>query len=488
VGIGSETMGKNATYLYVESIIAMVAGYVLWLFLSSLSSPDVIGIASTVVSLSVIFSQIVDIHVSVGGVRFLGKSFAEGNLEDVKLLVTACLIIVLLGILAGSVFITTFKQWLFPAIPIDLIIILILLIGVTIVVNLLRAVLVSALKTSFLPIITIISSAFRIVLAVTLLHVGFDALGITIGYLSGFCVALVLLSVKVFTNLSGVKMQATINLYLACKRILVASIPSWIPTVLLVVGSHLGTVVVFATAGAGQAASYFIATAIFYAIDAIRNSLFSVGFPILSAMDDGRKKFLWRIIKMSMVISLPVTFAVMPYTTEILGLIGPNYAQGSMSLKIILLSVFPLTFLYGISTLIYSYGNYRQVLAIGVGTNLPRVLLYFILVPIFGSPGAALSFTVGSIIGFAISIMAAKRIGMKIYWRELALLVGIPIGLTFPLTYLQVTPIIGIPIVLTLSPIMMFALRVISKSEVRQFLGILPEKIRTPLINILNRL
>lgn len=466
----------------------MVAGYVLWLLLSSLTTPDVIGIASTIVSLSIIFSQIVDIHVSVGSVRFLGKSFSEGNLEDVKLLVRACLVIVLLGILIGSVFITIFKEWLFPAIQIELIIILILLIGLTIIVNLLRAVLVSALKTRSLPIITIISSAFRIALAVSLLHGGFDAVGITIGYLSGFAVALVLLSVKVLTNLSGVKRQATINLYLASKKILVASIPSWIPTVMSVVGSHLGTVVVFGADGPGQAASYFIAIAIFYAIDAIRNSLFSVGFPILSAMDDGRKKFVWRIIKMSMVISLPVTFAVMPYTNEILGLIGPSYVQGSMSLKIILLSVFPLTFLYGISTLIYSYGNYRQVLAIGLGTNLPRVLLYFVLVPVYGSVGAALSFTVGSIIGFVISIVIAKRIGMKIFWKELALLIAIPTGLTLTLTYLQVTYIIGIPILLALSPIMMFALRVISKSEVREFLEILPERIGRPLINVINRL
>jgi O-antigen/teichoic acid export membrane protein len=466
----------------------MVTGYILWLFLSGLTTPDVIGIASTVVSLSVIFSQIVDIHVSVGSVRFLGKSFSEGNLEDVKLVVSACLVIALLGILIGSVFITIFKDLLFPTIQIDLIIILILLIGVTIIVNLLRAVLVSALKTKSLPIVTIISSTFRIALAVTLLHGGFDAVGITLGYLSGFAVALVLLSVKVITNLSGVKRQATINLYLACKRILVASIPSWIPTVMSVVGSHLGTVVVFGANGPGQAASYFIAFAIFYAIDAIRNSLFSVGFPILSAMDDGRKKFVWQIIKMSMVISLPVTFAVMPYTTEILGLIGPSYVQGSMSLKIILLSVFPLTFLYGISTLVYSYGNYRQVLAIGLGTNLPRVLLYFVLVPVYGSAGAALSFTVGSIIGFVISIVIAKRIGMKIFWKELALLIAIPTGLTLTLIYLHVTYIIGIPILLVLPPIMMFALHVISKSELREFLGILPERIGRPLINVINRL
>lgn len=466
----------------------MVAGYVLWLFLSSLTTPDVIGIASTVVSLSVIFSQILDIHVSVGSIPFLGKSFSEGKLEDVKLLVEACLLIAFSGILIGSLFITIFRQWLFPAFGNQLIIILILLIGSTIIFNLLRSVLISALKTKSLPKIAIISSAFRIGLALSLLLLGLGATGITLGYLVGFAVACVLLSIIVVTNLAGVKKQATINLFPACKRILAASIPSWIPTVMLVIGSHLGTVVVFSAYGPGQAASYFIAIAIFSAIDAIRNSLFSIAFPILSAMDDGRKKFVWRIIKMSTVISLPITFAIIPYTSEVLGLIGPNYVQGSISLKIILLSIFPLGYLFGISTLVYSIGNYRHVFAIGIGTNLPRVLLYFMLVPVYGSVGAALSFTTGSVIGFAISILVAKSIGMEIFWRELALLFAIPTGVALSLNYLQVSYIIGIPIIFVLSLIVMIALRVISKSEVREFLDILPDRIGRRLISIINRL
>ena len=68
-------MGKKATYLLVESTVGMVAGYVLWLVLSSLTTPTVIGIASTVISLSIIFSQIIDMAVPTGSTRFLGKSF-----------------------------------------------------------------------------------------------------------------------------------------------------------------------------------------------------------------------------------------------------------------------------------------------------------------------------------------------------------------------------------------------------------------------------
>jgi O-antigen/teichoic acid export membrane protein len=484
-------IGKSATYLFIESIIATVAGYLLWFILSKISTQDVLGVSSTVVSLSIIFSQIIGLHVGVGVTRFLGKSFSEGQILYTKVLVKASLLIVGLAILVGSGLIIVFKQWLLPAIGFELTVILILLIGTSVLYGLLRSVLIASLRTKSIPTITIISSIFRIVLAIVLLLLGMGAVGITIGYLSGFAMSCVLLTIILLTNLKSVKeqaKQATTGLYLACKSILVASIPSWIPAVMAVVGSNLGTVLVFGIHGSSQAASYFIAISIFYAIDAIRNSLFSVAFPILSAMDDQRKRLAWRMIKMSLVVSLPLSITVMLYSNEVLGLFGPDYVQASMPLKIILLSIFPLTLLFGISTLIYSYGNYWQVLGIGLGLNLPRVLLYFILVSLYGSVGAAISFTVGSIIGFGVAIVIAKRIGMVIFWKELALVIAVPTGLAFTLSYLQVTYIIGIPVMLTLSFVFMFVLRVLSKSEVRESLEILPDRIGRPLINIINRL
>jgi stage V sporulation protein B len=334
----------------------------------------------------------------------------------------------------------------------------------------------------------VISSLIRIVLAIFLVLFGTGAAGITLGYLIGFASATILLSFTLVTSLIPVKRHSTISLFQSCKSILVASLPSWIPRVLAVVGAHLGTVVVFGTHGANQAGSYFIAMAIFYAIDAIKNSLFSVAFPIVSAMDDERKRFVWRIIKMSLIVSLPISFTAIVYSSEVLGLIGPNYVQASIPLKIILLSILPLTLLMGISTLVYSYGNYWQVLAMGLGLNVPRVLFYFTIVPSFGSIGAALAFTTGSLIGVIVSIIIARRIGMMILWKELGLIFVIPSSIAFTLGYFNLTYIIGIPIILFLSVLLMIASRVLTRSEVRESLEILPDRVGRPLIKILNKL
>jgi len=466
----------------------MVAGYILWFFLSSLTTPDVIGVASTIISLSVIFSQITDLAIPTGSTRFLGKTFSEGKKEETQVLVQSSLLIVCSSIIVCSVLILIFKQWLAPGIGFDLTVILILLVGTSVIVNILRSILIASLKTKPLPKIMVTTSIVRIVLALVLVLLGTAAAGIIIGYLIGFALAAILLSFTLVRSLMPLKKEPTTQIFHACKSILTASVPSWIPRVLAVVGAHLGTVVVFGTYGASQAGSYFIAMAIFYAIDAIKNSLFSVGFPVLSAMDDKRKRLVWRIIKMSLVVSLPISFAAILYSNEVLGLIGPNYVQASIPLKIILLSLFPLTLLVGISTLVYSYGNYWQVLSIGLALNVPRVLLYFVLVPLHGSVGAALAFTTGSIIGFIVSIVVAKKIRMIILWKELALIFVIPAAIAFTLDYFHITYIIGIPLILLLSVLLMLASRVLSRPEVQESLEILPNRIGKPLIKILNKL
>ena len=88
---------------------------------------------------------------------------------------------------------------------------------------------------------------------------------------------------------------------------------------------------------------------------------------------------------------------------------GQYYVNGSSSLEILLLSMLPMTVLGGINALVYSYGNYRDVLIIGLAISIPRTEQYFLLVPIFGGIGAALSYTLGSIIRCVASIIIIAK-------------------------------------------------------------------------------
>jgi O-antigen/teichoic acid export membrane protein len=377
---------------------------------------------------------------------------------------------------------------IFPAtIEFDLILVSILLLSVSSVNGMLRSIVIASLETRSFPKIAIISSICKMSLTILLVLLGMGAIGITLGYLSGSLVGTILLFYTLLEILKPSQKGSGIGLLFACKNILAASIPSWVPKVMSVIGTRLGTVVIFGAEGASQAGSYFIATSVFYAITAVMDALNSVAFPILSAMDDQRKRFVWRLIKMILVTTLPISSVAMLYSDEIMAIFGPEYIQASLPLKIILLSTFASTFNVGITILIYSYGNYNQVLAIGIGSSSSRILLYFILVPLYGTIGAAIAFTTGSIVAFVISAVVAKKIGMKILWKELVLLFAIPNAVALLLGFLQIGYIIGIPVIITASLILFLTLRLLTKPDLYDSVAIFPDRIAKPLINILNK-
>lgn len=109
---------------------------------------------------------------------------------------------------------------------------------------------------------------------------------------------------------------------------------------------------------------------------------------------------------------------------QITDLFGPGYGEGSLSLKILLLAGFPATIMNAVGILTYTFGNYRDVLSIGLATAIPRSLLYFVLVPWFGSIGAAVSYTLGALIGYVVSLFISNRLGMTMHWRETTFMIA----------------------------------------------------------------
>ena len=54
--MGNLSVGKGATFIYIELIVAALSGYILWLLLSKITTPEVIGTSSTVVAIATIFA------------------------------------------------------------------------------------------------------------------------------------------------------------------------------------------------------------------------------------------------------------------------------------------------------------------------------------------------------------------------------------------------------------------------------------------------
>jgi len=486
-------VGKGAIYLYIQLISSMISGYIFLILLARITTTEIIGTFSLLVSISEIFANIAIIGLPDSIQKFVGKSFLQYRQADAKVFVKISFIFLSVGIIASCVVILFFNDWLSNVFGISfgLIIVVDLLIASYAIFTVLYSIVVASLKTKVLPIIIIISSIAKVILALTLVLTGYGILGLTLGYtFFGQVLSSVLLGifiVKIFKSPKKIT-KPVVTLRNASKSLLTGGLVVWIPVLITTLGIDLGTLVLYNTYGSYSSGVYFIALAIANAINAIVYSIFTISLPALSSMHDGRKRFVWQTIRISAILALPLSCSIIFYSNDIMHLIGSNYENGSPSLQILLFSTFPIIVLSGIETLVFSYGQYRHTLIINLASSIPRTILYFTFVPIFGMTGVAISYTIGSVIGFIASIIVAHRIRMSLFWKPLALTLFLPLSLAFLLATLNVNYVIGIVTTILVTYLLLMKLHIIEKTDRVFFTGLMPNKISRPLITISNKI
>jgi O-antigen/teichoic acid export membrane protein len=374
----------------------------------------------------------------------------------------------------------------------DLLFLLVLLIASDSIRTLLRAIIISSLKTKGLTQVTVISTAARFSIAACLASFGAVSLGIALS-IAIFSISMaILLAYKVVELFRGTKDKEIANAQPATgfretiKSIVVAGMAAWIPNFIYIAGSQLGIIVVNSSQGANEAGLYFISYSIVMAMLTVTSVLQTIAYPALSGMYDGRKRFAWRMLKLTLIIILPLSSSIIFYSRDIVQIFGQQYVQSSSMLEIMALSVLPTSVAGFISILVYSYGNYRMVLALGLSITIPRVALYLLLVPFYGGEGAGISFVLGSLGGLLAAAIISRKIKMRLQWRVLTLLFITPCVLSFILNYIGINYIFGTTVTIIVSYVLFLRFRVLDREDLRDAMAILPEKIRNPrLVNLL---
>lgn len=481
-------IGRGAAFLYIENITTMVYGYAFWYILSKITTPDVIGISSSLISLAAIFVSLASIGIPVGSQRFLGRMFFEGKFEDVKLVIKTSLIIITVGIVASCSVLLIGRDSLFGTYHYNLIAITVILIASSTISILFRYIIIASLETKKLLIISVFSSGVKLLLTIILVFTVADELGVTIGFSVAPMLTAILFAFNIRSLIKQSQIKCSFKFIDTFRVLLRASVVTWIPSLMDTIGAQIGTVVVLGIQGPSQAGFYFIAFQITVGISAVIWALESITYPVLSAMNGGRHMFLWRVIKIGLIIVLPLSSSALFYSKDIMQIFGYNYAEGALPLQLLLLSILPTAISAGISILMFSYGNYREVLIIGLATSIPRILLYFIFIPWYSGAGAALSFTLGSIIGFIVSIIIGKKLGTIIFWKDLSLIFFIPTLFAFLLSNINIHFVPAMVISIILSYLLLLKLEIINRNDVQDSLMVLPPNIANPIIDTVNKI
>jgi O-antigen/teichoic acid export membrane protein len=203
-------------------------------------------------------------------------------------------------------------------------------------------------------------------------------------------------------------------------------------------------------------------------VTGIGGSVLGLMMPVLSGMEDGRKRACWRAIKISLVLVTPPAFILAAYPEVPLGLLGKEYVNAAPMLMLLALTI-PATLIgAGVTSLIYAYGMYMTILILGLVGNLSRIAAYVPLSYLMGGVGVALSYVLGAYVALAAAVLVCRRIGFNPGFREALLITALPLCLALILHLLGVSWLIGAPLLLLLSYTSYLKMGILSRGDLKE--------------------
>jgi O-antigen/teichoic acid export membrane protein len=400
---------------------------------AKLIGAEAIGIASAIAAFVDIISTIIIMDMSYGMKRSLGLAISAGDYGSFKHVVTATVLFV-------SITITTSLIILFwPSINILSMVgldpqfawIVIVMIPFLSFRYIFTEVLIAALKSDNLILPFLIGSISRFPIFFAILYF-FEApiLGTVIGYFSMIVissVSFVFYSIKIFKGKSP-SSPSTSNFFQIIRVLLKASIVSWFPRVINVLGYQLNILTTLLIVGAKDAGVFYLSMGILVVIQFIVTGITKVTHSLVGSMktEEEQISFLAYTTKIAYMFTMPICVPLVFFSHDYLELIGTEFSSISSVLTILMISMPMLILSEMIFYFFYGRGDHKSVLLLGLIGNIPRIILYFILPAVLGPNGTAIAWLIGSITQTSAAIWIAKQQSISLEYTKYVLLTAIP--------------------------------------------------------------
>lgn len=417
---------RGSLWLYISSLINNFIGYLYWIIATRFVESAIIGTSSAIMALSSLIASIFGLGISVGEMRMIGKSAGSNDYERISYYFTNALIISLLIFTAASILILFLPEGFMGYSRIEMIFASIfILMGLGSWNVIFSTFFTSLLKTEVIALSTSMSQIFKFIVGISLLYLGMELYGIIGGIIASILISDLVL-IYMIRKISWLKIKGLNGNII--KEILMAGLPSYLPIILGTAGNYLGILTIYGILGKNITGTYYISFMIASFVYNISFTILGLMFPLLSGMEDGRKRATNRVIRISYVITMPIAALGIFYANVPLGFLGEEYLKSTLILRILLIGAFIIPITAGFGSLIYAYGKYSLATIHGISSNITRILLYFPLVQSLGDIGAAISYISGFISELLITIILSRRIRYRIEFNPLIAAIPISIG------------------------------------------------------------
>lgn len=465
-----DNVGKNIWFTSIHRFIPAVTTFIFWFVAAKITGPEILGVVSTFNSLLILISGFLMFDIFLGMKRYLGISQSSENFSKSKEIFVSSIIFTISSLVFFLIFLYLPYFNIIDYIGIDneyhwLFLILLPLYCFYI---LFSETLITLLKSKSLLYPVLFGSILRFPLLILFIFViYFPSIGSIIAYFSMFFVGTFCYGYELHKYLKKYYFSWNESLKYV-KVIFKSGFTSWLPHIISILGSQLSLITVFAVAGASEAGKFYLPMAIFTLTLFIVNSITRVSHPIVAGMaSEKQNSFIIYSIKIAFLITIPICVVFLLFPSDFLGLIGKEYESATTALIIFMLCV-PFSI---ITEIIYYYvyakGEHKLLLVLGLTGNLPRVLLYFLLVPLLGLNGSAIAYVVGTCVQMMLSIKLAKSYSMKLEYKIYGLATLIPIFIGSPFVLFDVNFVVSIIVIIFITIIAYIKLGYIRKKEMR---------------------
>ena len=324
---GTDSLFRNATYLMGSTAIMSVLGFGFWLFVAHLYSASDIGLASALISITLLISNLSLLGLNSGLVRFLPGSKNQSRDINAALLtvggsaMAAALCYLVIERLAGghlSIFIG--HMWTWP--------IFMVLMAAVALNTLTDAVFIANRKAEYH---TMVYTSFGVVkLFLPLVLIPLASLGIFIAYIASVVVSLIL-SLYFMWRKCGYVIRSKPNWRLIPDMQKYAA-SNYVGVILAGMPSQLLPSIIIATLGSPKAAFFSMAWTMANLLYVIPSSITQSLMAESSHNMAGGKNNLSRAAKILVVVLIPTIALAIVVAPFLLRIFGPTYASNSLAI------------------------------------------------------------------------------------------------------------------------------------------------------------
>jgi O-antigen/teichoic acid export membrane protein len=473
---------KNIWYGSISIIIPSIFTYIFWFLTAKIAGPETVGIASSIASLVIIIATIDGLDMSLGMKRMLAIAISSKDFYKSKQILVSTVVFVCIVAVISSILVAIPSLGILEIIGIDrqYTWIIIAMIFAQSLQYIFMEAIIAALKSKTLVIPFLVGSVARFPIFFGIYFLFND---FTYATIIAFSSLLFITSISFGIYLTRMvrspkwSIQGSLSIV---KGILAAGLSSWIPHTANVAGYWLGVIAVFSSEGSAEGGKFYISIGIFTITLFILTGITKVIHALVASVNkkEEQSAFLLYYMKIAFVFSLPIATPLLFFSANFLGLMGEGFSSASETLSIFVISLPILIVSEMIYYFVYGLGDHRAVLYLGLVGNVPRIILYFVLSPIIGINGAAVSFLIGSVIQFFASIKVRNVYNIPLHFREYVTITSIPIIVGALLWTAHINFVISTIIIIVGSLLLYAKLALFTTEELRDIMyAILPQSI-----------